>query len=437
MNNISDKIILSYIIKYRNDYILETTKGLFNDNNLDSIAEIMRRYFENKMELPKYQQLELMMLESGEFERADFDIIKMIYEDKTIDNYDIEYVDKKVKAKIIELKVENALVLVSETFTTMDFDDENAVSNISRIKNLIDDNIKFDFDDSLGKNVFDAENLVPEDEEVIKTGIPFFDDNLLGGYANGSLILYMGVSGIGKTWFLCNDAINFVNNGKNVVFITLEMGEGQILKRIVPNLLSIDFKNYDDEARNTNQMKQKIQSYLNTANALSAPPGFFYVKKFDDINAYNIMQYVDKIEKHEKQKVDVIVIDYLNLMSPNVRTRAAMESTYQMMRFTSLECKKMAMKTNSLVLSACQANRGQYRSLEAISLDNIADSVAIVYNTDYIHGIYQDEFMHSNNEWGLKILKIRNGVGKNAVAKVDCDTNYMRFTYEQNQEIFN
>jgi hypothetical protein len=89
------------------------------------------------------------------------------------------------------------------------------------------------------------------------------------------------------------------------------------------------------------------------------------------------------------------------------------------------DLRAMAVRNDWIVISATQINRGGYDSTE-ISLGNIAESAGLSHTADIIYGIIQDSSMHISNEYWLKLLKVRNGSGKNSRCRYNIDYSYMR-----------
>ena len=91
------------------------------------------------------------------------------------------------------------------------------------------------------------------------------------------------------------------------------------------------------------------------------------------------------------------------------------------------DLRAMGDRNNWLIITATQIKRSGYESSD-ISMEDIAESAGLSHTADMIYGIIQDPVMHSNYEYWLKILKIRDGEGKNTKCRFDINYNYMRLT---------
>jgi hypothetical protein len=89
------------------------------------------------------------------------------------------------------------------------------------------------------------------------------------------------------------------------------------------------------------------------------------------------------------------------------------------------DLRAMAVRNEWIIISATQINRGGYDSTE-LNMGHIAESAGLSHTADIIYGIIQDSHMHMNSEYFLKLLKVRNGTGKNSRCLYKIDYNYMR-----------
>jgi hypothetical protein len=85
----------------------------------------------------------------------------------------------------------------------------------------------------------------------------------------------------------------------------------------------------------------------------------------------------------------------------------------------------MGMRNDWLIVTATQINRNGYNSSD-ISMGDVAESAGLSHTADVMLGIIQDDLMRANQEYWLKVLKIRDGEGKGNKCKLNIDYNYMR-----------
>lgn len=231
-----------------------------------------------------------------------------------------------------------------------------------------------------------------------------------------------GILSHNSIW-LANDAANFVRMGSNVVFVTAEMANYKVVKRIGSNLLSIPMNEYDRKSKD----KSFIQRKLERVGSGVLPPGNLFIHEVPTSQAsvLDIESYLLNLEEVMGIKINVVVIDYINILM-NYRNPHT-ENTYMKIKQIAEDLRGMASKNNFLVISATQITRSGWDSTD-LKMENIAESAGLSHTADMIYGIIQDQVMHSNYEYWLKMLKIRDGEGKGTKCKFEIDYNFMRLT---------
>ena len=101
----------------------------------------------------------------------------------------------------------------------------------------------------------------------------------------------------------------------------------------------------------------------------------------------------------------------------------------------SEDLRAMAMKNNWVVVSASQFNRNAFNSTD-VSLENIAESAALIHTVDALFGIIQDPMLYANNQYYIKTLANRNGGLKNSKKKFLVNYDYMKIVEDETEEIF-
>tara|TARA_Y100000389_G_C17462012_1_gene522494 strand:- start:2869 stop:4071 length:1203 start_codon:yes stop_codon:yes gene_type:complete len=241
---------------------------------------------------------------------------------------------------------------------------------------------------------------------------------------DGSDHLYYtnGILSHNSIW-LANDAATFVRMGYNTAVISAEMADHKFIKRIGSNLLDITMGNYDSKSND----KDFISRKLKTVGVGLTPPGKLFVKKYPTSQAtvVDIENYLLDVEEKTGCKLKAVVIDYINILS-NYRNPNG-DNTYMKIKQIAEDLRAMGDRNNWLIITATQIKRSGYESSD-ISMEDIAESAGLSHTADMIYGIIQDPIMHSNYEYWLKILKIRDGEGKNTKCRFNINYEYMRLT---------
>lgn len=164
------------------------------------------------------------------------------------------------------------------------------------------------------------------------------------------------------------------------------------------------------------------------------PLGKLFVKEFPtgQGTVLDVERYIKEIEETQKFKVDVIIIDYINLMC-NYRLPNS-DNTYLKIKQIAEDLRGIAVKYNLAIITATQCNRNALDKSD-INMEDIAESMGLLHTVDTCFGIIQTSSMRVGevNEEGvyvpyyyLKILKIREGEGRDTKFRIDANYNKMK-----------
>ena len=190
----------------------------------------------------------------------------------------------------------------------------------------------------------------------ISTGWKAVDDKLFGGMNRGELNIFAGGSGAGKSLFLANLGVNWAMQGLNVIYLTFELSEELVSMRIDSMMTGVATK---DVFKQLDEVEMKVKILQKKAGSLQVkymPSG----KTANDIRAY-LKEYEIKIG----QKVDVLLVDYLDLLMP-ISKKISPADLFIKDKFVSEELRNLAMEKNCIFVTASQLNR-------CLSLDTLVE----------------------------------------------------------------
>lgn len=404
-------------------YLKTIKRGFYTSDDIDTLHYLATKFFDKFKETPSKEQM-LALTKNPKFKnKVDDDIVDIVF-DVDLAQYDEEWLTETAESWIKWRNFDATLMDTIEYVKTTEVTPENTDDIISKVKTLINDRNAIVFNSDIGLDFFNAEDHIPNEKDKISTGYHFLDRVLAGGYdKDGSLVVYVGEQNIGKSIYLTNDAANFVKMGVNTAFISAEMSDKKVMKRLGANLLSIPIDEYEEKAKNPEWMKRKLE----TVGDGFTPPGQLFVKRFPTSQAtvLDIEAHLKQIEEEKRIKLGVIVIDYINILA-NYRNPNS-ENTYLKIKQIAEDLRAMGARNNWLIVTATQINRNNYNSSD-LTMGDVAESAGLSHTADMMLGIIQDELMHANNEYWLKILKIRDGEGKGVKCKLNINYNYMRLT---------
>ena len=229
---------------------------------------------------------------------------------------------------------------------------------------------------------------------------------------------------------LCNDAANYVRQGKNVLFITCEMAKEKVTRRISANLLDMTLEDYDKLVEDPAKVKKKLNQFRKNS---FFEPGKLRIKELPtgQGTVLDVERYIKEVEDSQKYKVDVVIIDYINIMC-NYRQPNS-ENTYLKIKTLAEDLRGLAVKYDLLMITASQIGRGALDSSD-INLTDVSESMGLMHTVDNAIGIIQTEEMRigeliagvATPYYWMKILKSREGEGKGHKFRVDINYNKMK-----------
>lgn len=403
-------------------YLQAIKFNFYTSEEIDALSFLANKFYSKFNETPTKENLKLLIQNHPKSKERVSDGILDIVFDVDLDKYDEEWLTKTAESWIKWRTFNTSLTDTIEYIKTTDVNPENVDAIVTKVKGLINDRNNLTFNSDLGLNFFEFDSHDQKEAEKVSTGYNFLDRMLGGGYdKGGNLVVYAGEQNIGKSIYLANDAANFVKMGTNTVVITAEMAAHKFVKRIGSNLLNININDYAEKAKNRDHIKRRLE----TVGDGFTPPGNLYVKQFPTSQAtvLDIEAYVAQIEEELQIKVGAVVIDYINILA-NYRNQNT-ENTYMKIKQIAEDLRAMGIRNNWLIVTATQINRNGYNSSD-ISMTDVAESAGLSHTADVMLGIIQDDLMRANQEYWLKVLKIRDGEGKGNKCKLNIDYNYMR-----------
>lgn len=272
------------------------------------------------------------------------------------------------------------------------------------IPQLLSDALSVSFDTSVGHDYFRDADKRFDFYQLTENKLPF-DIELLneitkGGLKEKTLTVVMATTGGGKSITLCHLAAAYVAQGKNVIYITLEMSEEEISRRIDANLMNIDSNEIDKIDR-----KQYLSNIVKMYKKFH---GGLVVKEFPGggvSHAGHFRFLIKELELKKKFKPDVILIDYLSIAGSSRYKSGAINQSYYI-KAVAEECRGLGQEFKVPVISAAQYNRSGMGSSDA-ELTDVAESIGITHTADLVLGLIRTEELDNLNQIMFKQLKNR------------------------------
>jgi len=226
-------------------------------------------------------------------------------------------------------------------------------------------------------------------------------------------------TGVGKSLFMCHVAASMISQGKNVLYITLEMAEERIAERIDANLLDCTIdelydmpkKFYDDKIK---KMQSKVQGQL-------------IIKEYPTASAHtgHFKNLIDELALKKSFKPDIVFIDYLNICSSS-RFKGGNISSYFYIKAIAEELRGLAVSYNVPIVSATQTTRTGYMSSD-VGLEDTSESFGLPATADFMFALISNEDLEELSQMKVKQLKNRyNDPGLNRAFIIGVDRAKMR-----------
>ena len=416
----SENIILRNILS--NPIYLENARPeFFKNNSFGEIHKLAKKFWDKYNEIPSREQMKESAKLEGVTDKLDLPEIDAIYNIE-LTSYQEDWLTETtecfIEYKNLTKSAVDAVQYIQKTPVTA----ENIKEVINTFKNIVVERNNLDFSFDEGLDFFNPESHKQLSHYTFKSGFPFIDTVLGGGFSAKSLYVFMGMPKVGKSLWLGNLAIQASKMGNNVAIITLEMNDRKYAKRIGANMLSIPIGDYSSVANDTQTMKKKIS---NVQFDNLQVPGKIWIKEFPTSQAsvLDIERYLKKVEEHHGIKFKVVVIDYINILK-NWRNPNS-ENTYMKIKQIAEDLRGVAMANEWAVLTATQTKQGDFDSTD-LTITSAAESSGLVATVDGLFGIIQDPIMYANREYKLKLIANRDDGYKNSHKMFNVDYNYMR-----------
>ena len=248
---------------------------------------------------------------------------------------------------------------------------------------------------------------------VMATGWKNFDKKLFGGFNRGELNIFAGGSGAGKSLFLQNLAVNYVEQGLNCVYITLELSENLTAMRIDAMLT-------DTAARDIYKDLDTVDLKVKMKAKQSGKLRIKYINS--GATAIDIRAYIKEFEIQHNIKCVVILIDYLDLLMP-MNKRVSPSDLFVKDKYVSEELRNLAVDLNTILITASQLNRA---SVEEIEFDHshISGGLSKIQTADNVIGIFTSRAMRERGKYQIQFMKTRSssGVGHKVDLEFNVDT---------------
>ena len=272
------------------------------------------------------------------------------------------------------------------------------------IPSILSDALAVSFDLTVGHDyVEDGLNrydFYHKKEDKVKFDLDYFNKITKGGLPQKTLNIALAGTGVGKSLFMCHVASSVLMQGKNVLYITLEMAEERIAERIDANLMNITIDDLHTLP------KKMFENYLNKIQKKTN--GKLIIKEYPTASAHvgNFRSLIKELALKRSFRPDIIFIDYLNICASSRFRGNANVGSYFYIKAIAEELRGLAVETNVPIVSATQTTRSGFVSSD-IGLEDTSESFGLPATADLMFALISTEELEDLNQICVKQLKNR------------------------------
>ena len=272
------------------------------------------------------------------------------------------------------------------------------------IPSILSDALAVSFDLTVGHDYVDdglnRYEFYHKKEDKIKFDLDYFNKITKGGLPQKTLNIALAGTGVGKSLFMCHVASSVLMQGKNVLYITLEMAEERIAERIDANLMNITIDDLHSLP------KKMFENYLTKIQKKTN--GKLIIKEYPTASAHvgNFRSLIKELALKRSFRPDIIFVDYLNICGSSRFRGNANVGSYFYIKAIAEELRGLAVETNVPIVSATQTTRSGFVSSD-IGLEDTSESFGLPATADLMFALISTEELEDLNQICVKQLKNR------------------------------
>jgi replicative DNA helicase len=272
------------------------------------------------------------------------------------------------------------------------------------LPSILSEALSVGFDNSVGHdyiiNAPERYDFYHRVESRIPFDLDLFNKITNGGMPNKTLNVVLAGTGVGKSLFMCHVAASCLAQGKNVLYITMEMAEERIAERIDANLMNIDMDQLHDLPR---------QMYDNRIDKIKdKTEGRLIIKEYPTAGAHcgHFKSLLNELSLKQSFHPDLIIVDYLNICTSSRIKQGAGVNSYTYIKAIAEEMRGLAVEHNVPILSATQTTRGGFANTD-VDLTDTSESFGLPATVDFMFALISTEELEELNQLLVKQLKNR------------------------------
>jgi replicative DNA helicase len=283
-------------------------------------------------------------------------------------------------------------------------DGKDDKQNRDAIPSILSEALSVSFDNNIGHdylgNVLERYGFYHQKEDKIEFDLEFFNKITKGGLPNKTLNIALAGTGVGKSLFMCHVASSALLQGRNILYITLEMAEERIAERIDANLLNIPIQQLVDVPKSI--FENKVNSIAKKTR------GTLIIKEYPTASAHSghFKALLNELALKKSFRPDIIFIDYLNICASSRHKANGSANSYTYIKSIAEELRGLAVEFNLPIVSATQTTRSGYGNSD-VELTDTSESFGLPATADLMFALISTEELEALGQIMVKQLKNR------------------------------
>jgi len=323
-------------------------------------------------------------------------------------------------------------------------DGKDKILTNEAIPEILKDALSVGFDNSVGHDyLIDSDNrfdFYHKDEERLPFDLDMFNKVTKGGLPNKTLNIALAGTGVGKSLFMCHMAAAALSQGKNVLYITMEMAEERIAERIDANLMNVAMN--DLKSLPKQMFDDRISRIRNKTE------GKLIIKEYPTASAHSghFRALLNELSLKKEFRPDLIFIDYLNICASSRFKMSGSVNTYVYIKGIAEELRGLAVEFDVPIVSATQTTRSGYANSD-VELTDTSESFGLPATADFMFALIVTEELEKLGQILIKQLKNRYndpsqyrrfvvGVDKSKMRLFDLEMSAQKDLYETKEVKF-
>ena len=410
--------------------VLPFVKGEYFTENTDKVVFTLVQDFILKYnKIPTIEALEISLQNSNvnevQFKEAS-DLIKQLsLKENSDERWLLDETEKFCKDKAVYNAILQSIGIL---------EGKDKQHSKDGIPSLLQEALGVCFDTSVGhdyiENSSDRFDFYNRVESRIPFDLDYFNKITNGGLPNKTLNIALAGTGVGKSLFMCHVAASSIAQGKNVLYVTMEMAEERIAERIDSNLLNIDIGELKNLPKSMFEGKmKKLSGRIN---------GKLIIKEYPTASAHvgHFKALLNELSLKRSFRPDIIFIDYLNICSSSRFKPGGSVNSYTYVKAIAEELRGLAVEFNVPIVSATQTTRSGYSNTD-VELTDTSESFGLPATADFMFALISTEELEQLNQLMVKQLKNRyNDPSSNKRFMIGVDRKKMRlYDLEMNAQV--